>query len=100
MSYITLYALYDWMKKGKWDNTRICKEENWSASQLNDFTNTANNPVFLGPYCRHGGSTGPSPKRPVLLKDTIPGIMSAIRAYIKERGENIDIQSELYTLIV
>jgi len=95
VSYITLYAFYDWMKKGHWDDRRICTEAKWSKALLNDFTNTANNPVYLGPFCRHGGSSEPTPKRPMTLRAAIEGLFPAMRAYIKERATINNINAVL-----
>ncbi|MEO8722920.1 MAG: hypothetical protein ABI395_05260 [Sphingobium sp.] len=85
LTYMTLYAYRDWMKSGGWNDDRIAKEAGWSKAQLNDFTNTANNPAYLGPFCRHGG-VGPLPKRPVTLADAEGPMRTALGKFILERA--------------
>ncbi|PZP47860.1 MAG: hypothetical protein DI601_02275 [Azospirillum brasilense] len=93
LSYITLYAYRDWMKSGGWDDARIAIEAGWSKSQLNDFTGTANNPAYLGPFCRHGG-TANLPKRPVPLKDADPAMRKALRAFLSERANTLGLAAK------
>lgn len=66
LSYMTLYAYRDWMKDCGWDDKRIAKEAGSSSTRLNDFTNTANNPAYLGPWplLPPWGCIEPSPAAP------------------------------------
>lgn len=90
LSYISLYGLRDWMKSGKWDDARIAAEAGWSGAKFDDFTNTANNPTYLGPFCRHGGLK-PAPKRPMPLAEAVDPLLQATRKFLLERGTQIGI---------
>lgn len=85
LSYITLYAWRDWMLDGKWDDKRIATEAGWSNARFKDFTSTANNPAYLGPFCRHGG-VSELPSRPMPLEIAEAGMRKAMIAFLHERG--------------
>ena len=84
ITYISLYALIDLMKVD-WDEKRIAVEAGISHALFRDFKQTANNPTFLGPFCRHGG-TDEAPQRPYLLKDAEGPILKAARSFLKDRA--------------
>ena len=92
LSYLTLYAYRDWMKDGGWDDQRIAEKAGWSKSQLKDFTNTANNPAYLGPYCRHGGFLKAAPPRPMSLEDSDAGMRKAMNAFLLERATSVKLR--------
>ncbi len=98
LNYISLYGLRDWMKSGKWDDARIAREAGWSGAKLDDFTNTANNPTYLGPFCRHGGLKDP-PKRPMPLDEAVDPLLKATRAFLLERGEQFGLRAKLAALM-
>lgn len=50
LTYVTLYAFTDWMNDGGWDDKRIALEAGWSNAMFKDFSGTANNPAYLGPF--------------------------------------------------
>ena len=89
ITYMSLYALIDWMKVD-WDERTIATEAGLSNSIFADFKQTANNPTFLGPFSRHGG-TGTAPKRPVLLKDAEGPILKATRSFLRERAKEAQL---------
>lgn len=101
LTYVTLYALYDWMTMtGEgWTKKELASKAGWSTAQLKDFTQTANNPAYLGPFCRHGGVDTP-PKRPMPLDEAIDPILKATIVFIEERIQSIDLQAKWDTLIV
>lgn len=86
LSYITLYAIKDWLIKNGWDTNRILKETGWSNSTFKRFTCTANTPEYLGPYCRHGGTShaGTAPD-PLPLHEATQPILLALRTFLNER---------------
>lgn len=94
LTYLTLYAYRDWMKDGGWDDAKIAVEAGWSAARLKDFTNTANNPAFLGPYCRHGGHNTPLPKRPMPLEEADTGMRKAMQSFLLHRAKVLDLRSK------
>jgi hypothetical protein len=94
LSYATLYAFRDWMKDDGWDDDRIAGEAGWSAARLKDFTNTANNPAYLGPYCRHGGTKAPLPKRPMPLAEADKGMRKAIQQFLLHRAKTVDLRGK------
>ncbi|MEJ5118427.1 hypothetical protein WH158_13500 [Gluconobacter cerinus] len=86
ISYITLYAINDWLLKNGWDKSRILKETGWSNSTLKRFTYTANTPECLGPYCRHGGTyKAETPPVPLSLHEATQPMLLALRAFLNER---------------
>lgn len=94
LTYLTLYAYRDWMKDAGWSDTKIAKEAGWSSARLKDFTNTANNPAFLGPYCRHGGHNAPLPKRPMPLAEADEGMRKAMRSFLLHRANLFNLRRE------
>lgn len=94
LTYLTLYAYRDWMKEGGWNDAKIASEAGWSATRLKDFTNTANNPAFLGPYCRHGGHNTPLPKRPMPLDEANAGLRKAMQSFLLHRANLVDLRGK------
>lgn len=92
LTYMTLYAYRDWMKDAGWDDAKIAREAGWSAARLKDFTNTANNPAYLGPYCRHGGQSAPLPKRPMPLDEADIGMRKAMKGFLLHRADLVDLR--------
>ncbi|WP_230782477.1 hypothetical protein [Sphingomonas sp. Leaf37] len=90
LTYVTLYAFVDWMRGAAWDDKRIAKEAGWSNAKFTDFTTTANNPAYLGPFCRHGGTSKP-PKRPMPLAEAEEPMRKAAVNFLAERGRNLNI---------
>lgn len=100
LTYVTLYALHDWMtmKECGWTTNELASHAGWTKTELKDFTQTANNPAYLGPFCRHGGVDTP-PKRPMPLDKAIYPILTATTAFIEKRIQSIDLQDKWDTLI-
>ncbi|GGJ56474.1 hypothetical protein CDQ92_11030 [Sphingopyxis bauzanensis] len=98
LTYVTLYAFKDWMSDDKWDDKRIAKEAGWSNAKFGDFTATANNPAYLGPFCRHGGSSQP-PSRPMPLAEAEDPMRKAAMAFLSERGRSLNIAEKWKALI-
>lgn len=98
LTYLTLYAFRDWMKDGGWADDKIAKEAGWSTTRLRDFTNTANNAAYLGPYCRHGGTKNPLPKRPMPLAEADKGMRKAIQNFLLHRAHIFDLRSKWMAL--
>lgn len=94
LKYLTLYAFRDWMKDEGWSDDKIAEKAGWTAARLKDFTNTANNPAYLGPYCRHGGTKNPPPKRPMPLADADDGMRRAMQSFLLHRAELVDLRSK------
>lgn len=92
LTYVSLYAFTDWMKSEGWDDKRIATEASWSNGKLRDFKGTANNPAYLGPFCRHGGTSVPF-QRAIPLGDAQEPLRKAIMAFLSERGQTFDLQS-------
>lgn len=90
LSYITLYAYKDWIKSDGIDDKQIASWAGWSNAQLKDFHNTANNPAYLGPFCRHGGKTE-LPKRPMPLEEAQKGILLALHQFIEYKCNQIEL---------
>lgn len=90
LTYVTLYAFTDWMNGGSWDDKRIAQEAGWSNAKFTDFSTTANNPAYLGPFCRHGGTSKP-PKRPMPLTEAEDPMRKAAVAFLAERGRKLNI---------
>lgn len=97
LSYVTLYAYRDWMKSGGWNDGRIAAEAGWSNAELKDFTNTANNPAYLGPFGRHGG-VAPLPKRPVSLEEADRGMRQAVGKFLLERCQTFTLHAKWQAL--
>lgn len=94
LTYISLYALTDWMtQRPGWHKNRVASEAGLSKSRYNDFTATANNPAYLGPFCRHGGIDTP-PKRPMPYEDAEGPIRTAARAFLDELASDADLDEK------
>jgi len=99
LTYLTLYAYRDWMKSGGWDDAKIALEAGWSKSMLSDFTNTANNPAYLGPFSRHGG-TSIAPKRPIRLEDAEGPMRKAIGSFLLTRASEVNLKNKWLSISV
>lgn len=90
LTYVTLYAFTDWMNGEGWDDKRIAREAGWSNAKFGNFSATANNPAYLGPFCRHGG-TSKLPSRPMPLAEADDPMRKAAVAFLSERGRALKI---------
>ena len=98
LTYVTLYAFTDWMNGGGWDDKRIAHEAGWTNAKFGDFSATANNPAYLGPFCRHGGTSKP-PKRPMPLAEAEDPMRKAAVAFLSERGRTLNIAQTWSALV-
>lgn len=90
LTYVTLYAFTDWMNDEGWDDKRIAAEAGWSNAKFKDFSATANNPAYLGPFCRHGGTAAPI-SRPMALEDAEGPMRKATVAFLSERARTMKL---------
>lgn len=90
LTYVTLYAFTDWMNGAGWDDKRIAQAAGWSNARFKNFSATANNPAYLGPFCRHGG-TSAAPNRPVPLEEAIDPMRKAAVAFLSDRARTVGL---------
>ena len=90
--YRTLYSLLDWLTQHGWkDHTRIAAAADVSPREVKRFTVTVNNVEVLGPYARHGDKNWDPPARPMSLVDAQHLVLSAVREFLKERAQVVDL---------
>jgi hypothetical protein len=91
-TWIALYAMRDYMKKNGWDDAKIGAASLTSANDVSLFARTANNPAAIGPLARHGDQGHAPPLKPMSLEDARNVILSAVAAFLDERGDLIDVR--------
>jgi hypothetical protein len=90
-TWITLYALRDYMKKGGWKDAAIAAAAGTTPNEVNRFTHTANNPAAVGPFARHGDQGHPLPKRVMTLDEAKQLMLSAAGKFLDERARELGI---------
>lgn len=94
LTFVSLYALRDWMNDAGWNDDKVAEEAGWSKARLRDFTGTANNPVYLGPHSRHGGTKAKPLKRPMEFSEADRGMRRATQHFLLERAEHADLHEK------
>lgn len=102
LTYTTLYAYKDWMCGNGWDENKIVEASNWSMKRYKCFTQTVNNPVYLGPLSRHGGSRNKIKVTkdfiPMELEEAKKHIGNALIKFLKERSKYLKIEEKFKKL--
>jgi hypothetical protein len=94
LSWISLYAILDYMKTAEWDHltptrwdeANIAAAAGVSQAQISLFRQTANNEKVLGPYARHGGTNYVPPKDPMKLARASDIMRKAAVQFLDQRS--------------
>lgn len=93
-SWITLYALLDFMKSDGVTVVDIASMANSTTTEVNRFTHTANNYAAIGPLCRHGELGHQPPKNPITLDEASKLIIPATHQYLLNRVKSLDLAAK------
>lgn len=85
-TWISLYALKDYMKRGGWDEVRVARAAGVPEKEVERFRRTANNPAAVGPFARHGEQGHLPPAVPIALEDARHLILTAAGKFLDERA--------------
>ena len=91
ITWISLYALMDFMKTNGWDNARIAKEAVKTESEVKRFAHTANNFAAIGPFARHGDLGHQAPKIAMTLEEAANLVFPAVKKFLLERAHSINL---------
>ncbi len=86
VSWITLYAMKDFIKSFGWDDNKIANASGCNTQKLKLFSQTANNFAAIGPLARHGQTGWQPPSVPMSLHDATELILSCVDAFCEERA--------------
>ena len=87
ITWISLYALRDFLKGFGWSDADICTKTGISAAELKNFTYTANNVQAIGPNARHGIVGHKPPTTPMSLESAANIILKAVKIFMDEKIE-------------
>ena len=90
-TWITLYALKDYMKRGGWDEDKVAAAAGVPEGEVVRFRRTANNPAAVGPFARHGEQGHEPPKVPMELADARKIILSSTGQFLDERAKTLKV---------
>jgi hypothetical protein len=90
-TWIALYVLKDYMKRGGWDEALVAKAAGVSEKEVERFRRTANNPAAIGPFARHGEQGHQPPPIPMTLQDARDLILTAAGKFLDERAGTLKV---------
>ncbi|WP_326522957.1 hypothetical protein [Sphingomonas sp.] len=90
-TWITLYALKDYMKRGGWDENMVATAAGVPDNEVVRFRRTANNPAAVGPFARHGEQGHEPPKVPMALGEASKLILSATGKFLDQRAKTLKV---------
>lgn len=90
-TWITLYALKDYMKRGGWDEARVANAAGVPEKEVERFRRTANNPASIGPFARHGEQGHRPPPVPMTLQDARGLILTATGKFLDARAKTLKV---------
>lgn len=84
LSWVTLYALRDFMKDDGWDNETMAASAGVCETELKRFTRTANNFAAIGPFARHGELGWEPPKVPMTLNEARSLVLGCVDKFLHD----------------
>lgn len=90
-TWITLYALKDYMKSGGWDEVKVAAAAGVTAKEVERFRHTANNPAAIGPFARHGNQGHKAPAKPMTLGEARKIILTAGGKFLDNRAKELKV---------
>jgi len=90
-TWITLYALKDFMKRGGMDEPKLALAAGVSLDEVKRFRHTANNPASIGPFARHGPQGHKPPAVPMTLPEAKRIILTAAGKFLDQRAKDLKI---------
>ena len=96
-SWITLYALKDYMKRGGWNEARVANAAGVLEKDVELFRRTANNPASIGPFARHGEQGHQPPPVPMTLQNARSLILTATGKFLDERARTLKVVEDYRT---
>jgi len=85
ISWVSLFAVKDYMRTGNWTEEQIAHAAGRSKSDVELFNHTANSPLAIGPFARHGDKGRLRPKEKMTLVDASRIILPAAQGFIIDR---------------
>lgn len=93
-SWITLYALLDFMKTSGLTSKDIALLANTTQAELKRFTHTANSFAAIGPLCRHGDLGLQAPPIPMRIQEATTLIFAATQKFLVKRVNNLGLAAK------
>ena len=91
VSWISLYALKDFMAHEKWSEDEMASAGNVSVAELKRFRATANNHAAIGPFARHGEAGWTPPKVPMTLDKAHSVILDCVGGFMAALARKLDL---------
>jgi hypothetical protein len=98
-TWVTLYALKDFMKSGGWKDDRLAAASGVTDKEVERFSRTANNHASLGPFGRHGSSGFLPPKTPMTHPEAVKLILTCADAFLREEAINQNVRAIFSAMI-
>jgi len=92
-SWISLYALKDFMEQAGKKEADLAKAVGVPLSALQLFRATANNFAAIGPFARHGEVGWLPPKDPMRLVDATKLILRCAAAFLEDEAKRVDTRA-------
>ncbi len=93
-TWITLYALKDYMNSGGWDEVKVAAAAGVTVKEVERFRHTANNPAAIGPFARHGNQGHKAPAKPMTLGEARMIILTAGGKFLDERAKELKVAED------
>ncbi|PQA79798.1 hypothetical protein C5F52_28350 [Limnohabitans sp. TS-CS-82] len=91
-TWISLYALLDFMKTDGLSAKEIATFSNTSEAEIKRFTHTANNFSAIGPLCRHGDLGQHPPRNPMRLGEASEILLPAAQKFLLKKISDLGLQ--------
>jgi hypothetical protein len=99
-SWVTLYALKDFMEKGGWSEKDMAVAAKVQKSELVRFRATANNHSALGPFARHGEVGWAPPASPMKHAEAIALVLTCVGAFLREEAIKQNIKATFAAMTI
>ncbi|MBY2941883.1 hypothetical protein HF264_19645 [Rhizobium leguminosarum] len=90
-SWVALYAMKDFMKKGGWKEVQLATAAGASVSEIKRFAGTANSHAALGPFGRHGSAGFAPLANPMTHADAVKLILTCVGAFFQHEAARFDL---------
>ncbi|HAU77181.1 MAG TPA: hypothetical protein DCW88_17130 [Agrobacterium sp.] len=94
VSWISLYALKDFMANEGLSETDMAKAGGVDVADLRIFRQTANNFAAIGPYARHGELGWKPPAKPMPLGTATKLILACVSGFLSLRATSLNLRGE------
>lgn len=82
-TWVSLYAMKDFMTNGGWTEAQMAAAAGVSAKEIERFRRTANNHAALGPFARHGATPHTPPRIPMKHADAVKLVLGCVDGFLR-----------------